>query len=213
MERTVTICGTGCFSGAPDSVRVSFRMVSRNRDYAEAMKLSAIRQKNLAEALAKVGFDEKDLKTSDFSVRTENKEQERYGCKKYVFDCYAIAQSLSLSFDMDHKRLGAVLGVISESCSDPSLSVSFFVKDQNAVTRAILSSASKDARQAAEVLCESQGVGLGELVSISYDWSELDVYSGTRYSPNVEVCGEGMPEINPQDVKVSDTVRFVWRIV
>ena len=193
-------------------------------DIKEKIFLSEIQEK-IIEYRAKEYSREKMAQLENCSIQTIDREinkiakkilkviQERYGCKKYVFDCYAIAQGLSLSFDMDHKRLGAVLGVISESCSDPSLSVSFFVKDQNAVTRAILSSASKDARQAAEVLCESQGVGLGELVSISYDWSELDVYSGTRYSPNVEVCGEGMPEINPQDVKVSDTVRFVWRIV
>ena len=92
MERTVTIRGTGHFKGAPDAVCVSFSIVSRNSEYAEAMKLSASRQKKLIKALGQANFKAKDLKTTDFSVRTETKELDRYGVKKYVFDCYAITQ-------------------------------------------------------------------------------------------------------------------------
>ena len=62
MERAVTICGIGRYSGAPDSVCVSFQIISRDKDYAEAMKLSALRQKKLTDALTEAGFTSKDCK-------------------------------------------------------------------------------------------------------------------------------------------------------
>jgi uncharacterized protein YggE len=211
MERTVTIRGTGHFKGAPDAVCVSFSIVSRNSEYAEAMKLSASRQKKLIKALGQANFKAKDLKTTDFSVRTETKELDRYGVKKYVFDCYAITQKFKLSFDIDHKRLGVVLKAISESTADPNLSISFYIKDENIVRDALFASAAENARKSAEVLCKSSGAKLGDLITISYDWSELDIYSGGRYSPDAFACSEA-PGIHPDDVHVSESVRFVWKI-
>lgn len=211
MEKTVTIRGTGHFTGAPDAVRVSFSIISRNSEYAEAMKLSASRQKKLVKALGRADFKAKDLKTTDFSVRTESKELDRYGVKKYVFDCYVITQKFTLTFDIDHKRLGIVLNAISESTADPNLSISFYIKDENAVRDALFASAAENARKAAEVLCKSSGAKLGDLLTISYDWSELDVFSGGEYSPKLCAC-EKAPDIHPDDVHVSESVRFVWQI-
>lgn len=56
------------------------------------------------------------------------------------------------------------------------------------------------------------------LLSIDYNWGELNVYSNTRYdmaedclvAPMMARCAE--IDIEPDDIDISDTATFVWEI-
>ena len=85
-----------------------------------------------------------------------------------------------------------------------------------AVNEDLLRSATENAKRKAQVLCSASGHQLGQLLSISYNWAELNIYSKTdfqlddcEYSGNA--CYEPMA-INPDDIKVSDSATFVWEI-
>ena len=62
------------------------------------------------------------------------------------------------------------------------------------------------------------GNALGQLLNIDYSWGELNVFSRTTYA--VEDCIQPLmamskcaaPEIEPDDIAVSDTVAFTWEI-
>lgn len=213
MQKEIRITGTGHCSIAPDAVSVKYSIISRNSDYKEAMKMAKSRQQKATKALVAAGIPKDDITTSDFSVSSETKEIEKYGVRKYVFDCYVVRHRFEIVFDLNLTLLEKVISGIATSCSDPNLSVHFFVKDAGKVRNMLLASAAKDAHSSAKVLCDSLGVGLGELISINYSWSEFDIYSKTSYSVCEEkVCGCSAPEITPSDIDLSDTVTFVWAI-
>ena len=68
----------------------------------------------------------------------------------------------------------------------------------------------------AEILCDASGVVLGKLLSIEYNWGELDICSDTRYSLAEDCLVAPMManciDIEPDDITVSDTAVFVWEI-
>ena len=92
------------------------------------------------------------------------------------------------------------------------------VRNPSAVSEKLLISATENARAKAEILCKASGSTLGQLLNIDYNWGELNVYSRTSYE--VEDCIQPLmamskcsaPEIEPDDIEVSDTVAFTWEI-
>lgn len=64
------------------------------------------------------------------------------------------------------------------------------------------------------VFRKASNVKLGNLISIDYNWGELRLYSSTRYTVEDNQLHFKMrtPDIQPDDINVSDTVSFVWEI-
>ena len=77
-------------------------------------------------------------------------------------------------------------------------------------------SATENAKTKAEILCKASGNELGQLLSIDYNWGELNVTSKTRYSMGDSIrpslAKSVTVDIEPDDINVSDTVTFTWEI-
>ena len=86
------------------------------------------------------------------------------------------------------------------------------------ISEELLINATENAKTKAEILCKVSGNALGQLLNIDYSWGELNVFSRTTY--DVEDCIQPLmamskcaaPEIEPDDIDVSDTVTFTWGI-
>lgn len=214
MPRTITVKGIGKASAKPDYVELSMTLQSNDMDYDKAMDMAASRIQELNDALTAIGFEKDALKTTDFNVRTiYNRVLDRDGVYKNVFDGYEVTHQLRLSFDFNMDRLSQTLAAISGCPSHPQLSVAFTVKDATAINEEMLRSAAANAKQKAKTLCDAVGVALCTLLSIDYNWGELDIHSNTHYN----YFDEAMPamrsiDVHPDDIQVSDTATFVWEI-
>lgn len=216
MEKTITVKGTGSVSVQPDLTIVSLTLKSLDKDYEKAMQYASEKLSALQSALENIGFAKDDLKTTSFNVNTEYESvRDKNGNYKSVFEGYACVQGLKLEFDFDTKVLSKVLSAIAACISEPQLNIRFSVKDKAAVNDALLESAAANAKKKAEVLTKASGVTLGELISINYNWAELDIYSDTRYEME-EKCMCAPSSINmdipPDDIEVGDSATFVWSI-
>ena len=217
MEKTITVKGIGKVSAKPDYVVISMELESKHKNYDKAMSIAADNLQNLTDTLCGIGFEKKSLKTTNFEVGTDyDHVKDSNGDYKSVFKGYEITHYLKLAFDFSMDRLSETLSAISECLSHPQLSIEFTVMDATAINEEMLRSAAANARRKAEILCEASGVILGELISIDYNWSEMDIYSNTQY----DCCDEAlMPskigsaiDIEPDDIDISDTATFVWEI-
>ena len=125
---------------------------------------------------------------------------------------------LKLAFDFDSKQLAKVISAIADCGAQPELSIAFTVKNPARVSEELLINATENARAKAEILCKASGSTLVQLLNIDYNWGELNVYSRTSYE--VEDCIQPLmamskcaaPEIEPDDIDVTDTVAFTWEI-
>lgn len=218
MPRTITVKGIGRVSAKPDYVVLSMVLESGDMDYDKATELADKQLEQLREALSGAGFDKKALKTADFNVRTKyDNVRDDSGNYRSEFNGYSVFHRLKLEFDLDSERLSKALSAFSGSASNPELSIAFTVKDASAVNEKLLCASAQNAVQKARVLCAASGVELGELLSVNYSWSELDILSDTRCQVpkllrSAPASEASHMDIEPDDIDVRDTAEFVWEI-
>ena len=220
MNRVITVKGVGTASVKPDYITLSMSVESVHKDYDKAMENAANRIEKLQEATVLSGYEKSDLKTINFAVDTRYENiKDRQGNYRREFSGYAVIYRLKLSFDMDSNQLAKVISAISESGAKPELSIAFTVKNPEKVKEALLISATQNAKMRAELLCIASGNQLGELLTSDYNWGELNIVSRTRYEMEdcliesmMGVAKFSTPEIEPDDIDVSDTVTFSWEI-
>ena len=219
MMKTITVKGVGNISAKPDYITISMTVESMDRDYEKAMDGAARRIENLKAAAVSVGYEKEALKTTSFNVETRYENvKDRQGNYKREFAGYACVYRLKLAFDFDSKQLAKVISAISGSEANPELSIAFTVKNPAKVSEELLISAAQNARAKAEILCKASGAELGQLISIDYNWGEVNIISRTSYEMEdclMPLAAMGKcctPEIEPDDIDVSDTVAFTWEI-
>ena len=217
--RTITVKGTGKVSARPDYIVLSLNIEALSETYDQAMTDASERIKNIQDAAALVGYEKCDMKTTSFNVQTRYENvKDRQGNYKREFAGYACSYHLKLAFDFDSKQLAKVISAIANCGAQPEISIAFTVKNPERISEELLISATENAKTKAEILCKASGNTLGQLLNIDYNWGELNVFSRTTY--DVEDCIQPLmamskcaaPEIEPDDIDVSDTVTFTWGI-
>lgn len=217
--KTITVKGTGRVQVKPDLIVVTLRLATEDKEYGKAMELAAEKIDMTSQALESIGFEKGALKTTDFNVHTKYESvRDKDGSYKSMFKGYECSHSLKTEFDFDTKLLAKVLSTISRCLTKPELSVSFTMKNPTTVGEELLKSAAKNAKEKAEILCAASGVKLGELVSVAYDWNEINVFSDTDYKVESRCMMKAEAslsniDIQPDDIKTSDSATFVWEIV
>ena len=217
MPGTITVKGIGRATAKPDTVVLSMSLDSRASEYDKAMEVASDNIEDITRVLMDVGFDKDAVKTTNFNVRTDYASvKDRNGNYHQEFQGYAVTHNLKVEFGFDVKRLSQALSAISGCISHPQISISFVVKDAAAVNEEMLRSATANARKKAEILCDASDIALGKLLSIEYNWGELNICSDTRYSLAEDCLAAPMMaksiDIEPDDITVSDTAVFVWEI-
>lgn len=218
MPRTITVKGMGNAKTSPDYIVISMSLEAQNNDYDETMELAAKQIDYLNASLEEIGFEKKAVKTTNFNVRIDyDNVKDKNGNYKRVFNGYVCSHNLKVELDFDTKRLAQTLSAISKCLAKPELTIRFTVKDPSAINKDLLKSATINAKEKAEILCEASNVELGSLLSIDYNWGELNIYSHTDYSLAEDCMAMPMAkmsaiEIEPDDIDVSDTATFVWEI-
>ena len=217
--RTITVKGVGTISAKPDYVIVRLTLESKNPDYSAALERASGAVKAIGEALCGIGFEKDSLKTTDYSVRPEYRNvRGSDGNFRQEFEGYDCRYQLKLGFDFEMKRLAEVLVAVTDTDPKPEISISFTVKDPAAIDSSLLEAAAANAREKAEVLCRASGVGLGSLVSVKYDWNGSQYTSDSRVegaalmSMNLK-RGTTIADIEPDEIKASDSAEFVWEII
>lgn len=217
--RAITVKGTGNVSARPDYIVLSLNIEVLSKTYDHAMSEAAERIERLQGATVHVGYRKEDLKTTSFDVQTRYENvKDRQGNYKREFAGYTCSYRLKLAFDFDDKQLANVISAIANCGAQPEISIAFTVKNPEKISEELLINATENAKSKAEILCKASGNTLGQILNIDYNWGELNVYSRTSY--DVEDCIQPLmamskcaaPEIEPDDIDVSDTVAFTWEI-
>lgn len=219
--KTITVKVTGKASAKPDLTVITLALESIDPDYEKAMDKASDNLNDIYARLEKAGFEKSEIKTTYFNVSARyDSVREKDGSYARKFSGYVCAHRLKTEFALDMKRLSEALQAIAGCIAKPELNISFTVKDPEAISAELLESACENAKNKAEILCKASGKQLGELVSIDYNWSELNVISPTRYCVADECMSAPLMknsikavDINPEDIDVKDTATFVWEIV
>lgn len=177
MARTITVKGIGKVSARPDYVMLFMKLEAKDKEYNKAMDIATEQLSGLNGTLASIGFEKDAVKTTNFNVHTDyDSYKDKQGNYQRVFSGFVCSHQLKLSFDFDMKRLSQALAAIAHCLAQPELSITFTVKDPTAVNEALLREATVNAKKKAELLCEAFGIKLGQLLTIDYNWGELNIF-------------------------------------
>lgn len=215
--KTITVKGIGNVSSKPDTVEISIGLESVDLSYEKAMAVASEKINTLTKALLKLKFKKDEIKTVSFDVNTQyDHVRGEDGEYRSVFSGYRVSHGLRISFGFDSTYLSRVISAISKCNVEPRLSVLFTVKDTEVVKDAMLAAATENAKRKAEVICKASGITLGEIVSVNYNWGEINVYSPTTYGM-ADTCMNSVREcksvaFEPENIETSDSVTFVWEI-
>ena len=218
--RTIRVTGKGQIRVKPDMTRITMTLTELYKEYSETLRRSSEDTEVLKDVLAEFGFERSDLKTLSFNVDTEYESyRDRNNDYKQKFVGYRFNHILKVEFESDNDRLGNILFALANCRVKPEFRISYTVKDPEAAKNLLLGKAVTDAREKAVVLTQAAGVTLKDIQSIDYSWGEIDFeYRPMRGDVLMECCEAPMaaksynPDIEPDDIDVSDTVTVVWEI-
>jgi len=213
----ITVRGTGTISVKPDLTVLNMNLDTRHTEYSKCMKLANKEIEALRDAFEKIGFEHDSLKTTDFRIAAEYKRhKDTSGNYHELFDVWSCRHDLKLEFPLDADRLSEVLTCIAKCETHPKFKVKFSIADKNSICEELLKNATENAKRKAEILCESSGVTLGEIVNINYNWGEVKLFSDTEYDDDFltdRICSTPVSiHIDPEEIKNSDSVTLVWSI-
>ncbi|MCD7975200.1 MAG: SIMPL domain-containing protein [Phascolarctobacterium sp.] len=235
--RTIEMKWIGKISAKPDYVEILLYVDSFGKKYDEVFEEAGKNIQKLIKAVEGTSFKKTDLKTRDFELETvyDTVAKEVYKTKKVdgknkreketkyekVFKGYKLKHRMRFNFDFDMKNLAKVLSAFSECKAKPEMGIAFTVKDKDALNEELLAKASKDAKKCAETIITTAGAKLGKLLKVDYNWPKHAYCSRTRFDRRVSYSMACMAapnekgasfDIEPDEIKVSDSANFTWEI-
>jgi uncharacterized protein YggE len=208
--RVLKVQGRGQVSVEPDVVTLSFNVENTASDYAECLKGLNKQTEDLRRNMSASGLLNAKLKTSYYNISIET----RYDDKQHpIFNGYSASHRMQIELPSDKELLNKVLREVAKGHSGAEISLSFSVKDKDALRQRVITQAVRTAKENAETLASAAGVTLGKLQEINYGCVEVMVYEQeSRMICSPSLSGVSEPDIEPADVNAEDSVTLVYEI-
>ena len=159
----ITVVGTGEAFGRPDTAEIQIGAETFAPTVAEATSQNEALIQSIMAALAAQGIEEKDIRTSNYSVWAEQVYGER---GPEGISGYRVNNMVNVVV-RDVDAVGAVIGAVTEAGANNIYGISFRVADPAGLEDEARAAAIANARARGESLAQLSGIALGEVVSIS----------------------------------------------
>lgn len=186
----ITITGEGEARAVPDVSKIVVTIREVGKSVPEGQKLVEKKTASLMEKLKSENIDEKDIKTTSYTVNPKYEQATiyciKYPCPQGKMEVvgYEIAQTIEIKV-RNIENTGKVIGDIGSLNITEISGPEFTVDDMDAVTKEAKEEAIKDAKEKARELAKSLGVDLGSISNYSDDSSYTPypmMYSKDSYS-------------------------------
>jgi len=175
--RTLSVSGSGDAFLAPDIAYIYIGVHTENATAAEAVTENTAQTEKLMQAIRDFGIDEKDIRTTNFSIYPMDRYDPATGLpsgeKTYAVDntVYVTVRELA--------KLGDLLDTAVQAGANTINSVQFDVAEKDEALKQARADAVKDAESQAQSLAQAAGLSLGEIQSISFvDAQPYPIFDG-----------------------------------
>jgi len=210
MDKLIRITGTAHEGVRPDRMRIAISLQGRDTKYGPVMTLAASRMAQLRVSLQAAGFDDGQLRTSEFAV--EPVYEQRNDSTAQRLTGFRFRQSAGIELAADSGLLGKILTALAGCPADPTVEVTYTVADQQAVKQRLLARAVADARDKASIAAQAAGVRLGPVVGIEYSFDGTAISAAPMDMMMARCSADISVDMTPEDIDVSDTVTVTWGI-
>ena len=216
-SNTISVSGHGEVSAVPDTATFTFSVVSEKATVAQAQADATTKANAATTYLKDAGVDEKDIKTTDYSVypqydyQTTVCPQGGYCSGKQVLRGYQVRQTTTVKV-RDTKKAGDLLtGVAGKGATEVS-QLNFTFDDPDKVQSDARAKAIADAKTKADALAKALGVSIVRVVSFEESGYNPPIYAYGKGVATADSAAPTPPEISVGQNKVTDDVTVVYEI-
>jgi uncharacterized protein YggE len=209
---TITVVGEATVKSAPDEAVLTLAVESDGKDPAAAMNSNSSSVSDVVKRVKQEGVKDENIETANVSVYairtyTETGQEKLTG--------YRATNSIHVTVS-DAKQVGKILSAAIEEGANNVSGPVWQLSDDTKVVGEALKKAAQNARQKAEVLADSLGVDLGDVVMMSENSVQGPVYPmySNSYSGKADAAGmvaETPISAGTLDVTATVTVTFAIR--
>ena len=164
--RTLSVSGSGEALLAPDIAYIYVGVHTENPAAAEAVEENTTQTETLMQAIRDFGIDEKDIRTTNFSIYPMDRFDPSTGMPSGE-KVYAVDNTVYVTV-RDLTKLGDLLDTAIQAGANNINSVQFDVAEKDEALKQARAEAVKDAEAQAQSLAQAAGLSLGEIQSISF---------------------------------------------
>ncbi len=163
-SRTLNVNGLGQVNLTPDIAYIYIGVHSEGATASEAVELNKTQTNSLITAIKKSGVDEKDIRTTNFSIWPS----QQYGPDGTITGTVYMVDNTVYITVRNLDGLGDLLDSAISAGANTINSIQFDVADKAAALKEARAKAVADARAQAEEMSAAAGVELGEIQSINF---------------------------------------------
>lgn len=182
-SNTIYVSGEGEVFAVPDTATFSVTVQEEAKDVAAAQKVATQKGNDIIAYLKKQGIEEKDIKTTDYSVYPQYDYLQAAECRggycppgKQELRGFQVSQTLSVKV-RDTQKAGDILSGVGSLGANNVSGLSFAIDDQKALEAEARGKAIDDARKKAEALASQLGVQLVRVVGFNEDGGNRPYYA------------------------------------
>lgn len=221
--REIRVTGKGKLTVVPDRMIIHIVLKGLEKDYKNAVENSKKSSREIRDVFTNLGFSNKDIKTSKYEIEAKHeRECDRRNRWQTIFKGYEYIHIIKVEFDKDNELLAKIIRAITNCKAKPEWNIQYTVSDVEQAKNELLNKAVQDSKKKAQILADASGVVLKQIVQIDYSWKEMRITAGLIGCGALEDdCDDFYDddydedfsmEIEPEDIKITDTVAVVWEI-
>jgi uncharacterized protein YggE len=207
--RTLSINGSGLISITPDVATINIGVQTESENAQQAVASNNQQSQDLLDALIAAGVADKDIHTSSFSIHPRQEYDERgqpTGAVTYVVNNTVTVKVRNLD------TIGSILDAAVQAGANNINGIQFDIEDRDAAQQQAITAAMDNAQERAEVLAESAGVELVEIMSLQ---TYIGGGSPAPYSKGFEMVVQeaaiSVP-VSPGEMQIMVDVSVVYAI-
>lgn len=208
FQNIVSFSGEGEVYVKPDMGLVTLSVTNEARDVSSATKENTKRTNNIISFLKNNGVEEKDIKTTDFSI---DPRYDYLESGKRVLSGYQITQSVQVKI-RDIDSVGTILeGAVTAGANQVG-NISFIVDDSETYEKEARALAIADAKKKASEISGQLGIQLAEIVSFN-EGNFYPQYKTAERSAGIDEMQESyIPDIQVGENVIRSTVTISYSI-
>lgn len=212
-QSVLSVEGNASMAVKPTTTTINLNIESKHTSYPGAVQSMIERVDQLTKDLKKLGFEDKDIVTSNFNVN----QSRIYVRNQWKDSGFVATQNLIVSFDQDKKKLLEVLNTATKSSSRPSISLSFGLdaSKKESVKNELIKLAVSDAKTKADIIAAASGYQITGIKEIRYgelNRSPLPMYEAAASRSFMKTADVEIANFEASDLRFNESISIVYTI-
>ena len=208
VSRTLNVNGLGTTYLTPDVAYIYIGVHNEGATASEVVSANKAQTTAVLDALKKAGVDEKDLRTTNFSIYPS----QQYSPEGSVTGTIYMVDNTVYVTVRNLDGLGTLLDDTINAGANSINSIQFDVADKSAAVKEARAKGVEDAKTQAQELATAAGITLGNIQNISYyDNSPVPMFEG-KGGGGGAMAADTSVSIQPGQLTISVSVNITYEI-